>query len=1042
MNKAFAKLKIFLFFIIFLCFGNLLYAQKTVKGKITKQEDSTAAANVRIDVKGTKKTTLTDAKGAFKIAVGNSSTSKKAVLVISLEGYETQEILVGKQTVINVVIKKIPLATQDTLLGNRIKGILIKQERQNYIENTPVSSFEMALQGRVAGLQIIQSSGVPSATNRVILRGGGGISGGTNPLYVLDGIPISTEDINNFSSQNTNFLSNINLNDIETIEVIKDASAGAMYGARAANGVILLTSKQGKIAKTSFNLNYYTGISQVTNQLSMLNGQQWLDLYNEARSNDGKYGRISDGTKLKGTDGLPLKALTANEIIPNLGIKAGEIANTNWINETLQTAVTQNLDLSLQGGNDKTRFFIAGNYFNQGSILKTGNFERISTRVNITNQATEKLSFGIQFNLSATKNNTPPTSYLGGIGVAQSIAAPVLPIYNTDNSYFGTQFFNTQRNPLAVINNNTYTTTGISTIGSLYATYKLSNAISLRSQIGINFYNQLENYYTSPINRYYNGQGLGVVEEREINNFNWVTTHTATFDKKIADNHHLYILGGFELQDNTTRYLGFTPLNNSVGFTDTYFTTVTSSLNNDNLVKGFNGRDFYRFASTFLRANYTFKQKYVIGLGTRIDGASRFGKNNLYGAFPVISAAWYVSEEKFLQKFSFINYLKLRTSFGQTGSSAIGNFSWLGAYASSGSYAGQAGLNYARLPNPDLSAELKTILDISLDYQLFKNKVYGTISFYNANSSAVFTQRPVQSSSGFTNVTLNDANIKFRNRGIELSISTKNITAKTEGDLEWTTTLTIAHNQNIVTNADGISQNIAGDSLSYSRIIEGQPLGISYLAKTAGVDTLTGVEMIYDLQGQKTPLTQKSQFANRQAVGKPNPDFFGGISNTIKYKNFDFSILFSFSYGNTIYDEAAKYQIGGIGQNLWNQRTEVLNRWQKPGDVTNVPRLSTEIGNVSGYNTDRFLYDASYIRLRALQIGYTLPKKISSKAKLSNARIYLSGQNLWTMTKYAGWDPEVLRYGNTNLENNLAYNTPFLATPQAKTITFGLSLAF
>jgi hypothetical protein len=300
----------------------------------------------------------------------------------------------------------------------------------------------------------------------------------------------------------------------------------------------------------------------------------------------------------------------------------------------------------------------------------------------------------------------------------------------------------------------------------------------------------------------------------------------------------------------------------------------------------------------------------------------------------------------------------------------------------------------------------------------------------------------VQSSSGFTNVTLNDANIKFRNRGIELSISTKNITAKTEGDLEWTTTLTIAHNQNIVTNADGISQNIAGDSLSYSRIIEGQPLGISYLAKTAGVDTLTGVEMIYDLQGQKTPLTQKSQFANRQAVGKPNPDFFGGISNTIKYKNFDFSILFSFSYGNTIYDEAAKYQIGGIGQNLWNQRTEVLNRWQKPGDVTNVPRLSTEIGNVSGYNTDRFLYDASYIRLRALQIGYTLPKKISSKAKLSNARIYLSGQNLWTMTKYAGWDPEVLRYGNTNLENNLAYNTPFLATPQAKTITFGLSLAF
>lgn len=1049
-NKAFI---ITLLAIIFTCFSTFLYAQKTVSGKISSQTDSAAVANVKIEVKGIKKTssTTTDANGNFKIAVGEKKTSKKelqkAILVFSLEGYETQEILLGKQTVIKLFIKKIIVSKQDTLF-HRIAGVYIEPYKFPF-ENHTFTSFDAGMQGLTAGLQITQTNGVPNSPTRVVMRGGGAIAGGANPLYVVDGIPISTDDFNSFSNpntgQNTNFLSNLNINDIESIEVLKDASA-AMYGARGANGVICVTTKKGKVGKTSFNLNYYTGISQATNKLSMLNGEQWLKLYNEARTNDAKYGRISDGMLLKDANGLPLKDLQANEMIPNLNVKAGEITNTNWVDETLQTASVQNFDLSLQGGNDKTRFFVAGNYFNQGSILKTGNFERISTRINISNQATEKLSFGLLLNVSATKNITPPSSFYGGFGAAQSVAAPVLPIYNTDGSYFGTQFFDTNRNPLAVINNNTNTTTGYSTLGNIYAAYNLSKTITLRSQLGINFYNQLENNYFSPINRYYNGQGLGAVEEREINNFNWVTTHYATFNKEFNSKHKLNIVGGFEAQENTTRYLGFVPSNNSAGFADSYFTTVTSNFNNDNLVRGFNGRDAYRFASFFLRANYTFKEKYLIGLNARLDGSSRFGRNNLYGLFPAISAGWIISKEKFFEKITFVNYLKLRTSFGITGASSFGNFSWLGAYSSAGAYAGQAALNYSRLPNPDLSAEIKTMLDISLDYELFRNKVYGTISFYNNNASAVFMQRPIQSSSGFNNVTLNDANIKYRNRGIEITVTTRNIAAKQKGNLEWTTDFNIAHNQNVVTNADGISQDIFGNSLNSTRIIEGQPLGVSYLAKSAGVDILTGLAMIYDLTDKQIPLTQSSALANRRAVGKANPDFFGGINNTISYKSFDIAVLFVFSYGNMIYDESAKYQTGGIGQNLWNQRTEVLNRWQKPGDITDVPRLSTEIGSnyqsIGAYNTDRWLYDASYLRLRTLQIGYTLPTKIISKAKLTKARIYVSGQNLLLFTPYTGLDPEVARYSLNNLESNLAYHTPYLATPQARTITFGVSLGF
>jgi TonB-linked SusC/RagA family outer membrane protein len=1065
MNKGLTWLRLTLILVVSICFTSALYAQRTVSGKVTSKEEPSGAPSVTVQVKGTTTGTITDIEGNYKITVPND----QAVLVFSFIGFSNQEILVGSQSVINVELKADDKQLQEVVVVGY--GTMLKRETTGSMERikaadiagNPTPSFDNALQGRAAGLQITQSNGVPGSATRIRVRGGGAIGAGGNPLIVVDGIPLPEGgDFSNNGgpnqSQNTNFLANLNPNDIESIDVLKDASAGAIYGARAAGGVILITTKKGKAGKTSFNLNYSTGVSDVTRRLPLLNGTEWLQLYNEARANDGRYGTAGSAANLVNgapllVDGIPMKPLGPNEFVA--GIRAGDAArnNTNWYDETLQTGSVHNFDLSAQGGNEKTRFVINGSYLNQGSILKPGSFERISGRVNIDNQATEKLSLGVMLSLSSTKNIMPPTSFNGGIGSAQSSALPITPVRDSDGTYYGERNFNVDNNPAAIVNQNKYTTNAITTLASVFAEYKIKPYLSWRSQVNASILNQTENYYYSPKTRFFNipgrgMSGLGKLDQRNVSNINWVTSHYLTFDKNIGTDHHLNVVGGFELQDNTSRFNGY-GTKGSAGFRDNYYTDVVNAdtyidyeAPGLGLQDQYNTMDFYRFASFFMRASYKFKDKYLFGLTARYDGSSRFGQNNTYGFFPSVSAGWILSEEAFLKNSTKISFLKLRASYGRVGNAQVGNFAWLGSTTGAGAYMNQPGIRYSRLPNPDLSWEKKDMLDISVDYGFFNNRITGSVSFYNNTTSAVIIRRPVQGSSGFDRIIVNDANVRFRDRGVEFSVSSKNVVAKKEGGFEWTTDFNISHNSNVVTNTDGIPPDGFGDSPGDTRIIEGQPIGISYLAKSAGVDPQTGLELIYNLQGEKIQATQSSMTANRQAVGSPNPNFFGGINNTIRFKGFDLSFLFSFTQGNMIYDDAAKFQIGGIGQNLWNQRREVLNRWQKPGDITNVPRLSTQTGGFPGYNTDRWLYDASFIRLRTLMLGYNLPKTLLSKIKLSTARVYVSGQNLLLLTDFPGWDPEVTRTARNNEEGNIASNAPYLSTPQARTFMFGLNIGF
>lgn len=1096
--------------ILFCCLSFSSVAQNKNKGKTNTKTTKTTSkpikitgivysadkppiklAGAKVSIKETTIATTTNSKGSFQLTFKDL---QNPILVVEMNEYETEEIKIGNRKSYTIYLKRkeievidtsriakqqglvnlgygeqekremtssiVGISEVDSSISLRIKrnvekiGIARVKEIE-FVPNT-ILSIDNVLQGNMAGVQVTQANGLPMAATQVRIRGDGAIAAENNPLFVLDGVPLHEDlDFSNpngaNNTQNTNFLANLNPNDIESVEVLKDAQATAMYGARGANGVILITTKKGYNGKTRFDFDYSTGITSATRKPEMLNGTEWLALYNEARSNDGKFGTVASAIDLKNgspllVNGLPMTALSGNDAIPNLNLTVAEASrnNTNWIDESLQNGAIQNFGLSARGGNEKTTFFISGAYRNQGSILKTGNFERFTSRINIENKATEKLTLGVKFGLSALQNLMPQTSKDGGFGVAQSTALPIFPLRNTNNSYFGEQFFDVSRNPVATMTQNKNTTTAYTVLAGLYANYQIKKNLLWTSQLNTMMYSQNEQQYFSPKTRFYtpagqNTIGLGALNERNLQNLNWLTSHYLTYNTVIDTVHRLTVVGGFELQNNTLKTNGY-ETKKSAGFRNDYYTEVVNSgtyLDYEGTGLGlqnqYNEADTYRFMSGFLRVNYTWKDKYLVGLTARADGSSRFGENNRIGLFPSISAGWIISEENFLQD-SEINFLKLRTSYGIVGNAQVGNFNWLGATTGANSYLGQNGIQFSRLPNPDLSWESKNMLDISTDFAILRNRLSGTLSFYQNSTSSILLQRPIQTSTGFNQLITNDKNISFRDRGIEVRLNYKVV----RHDFQWFIDFNIAHNSNIVTNADGLSSNDLGDNAAITRVMEGQPLGVFYLAKSAGVESKTGLPMIETTDGLKTQATQSSALANRRAVGNPNPFVYGGLNNSFYYKGFDFSVLFSFSLGNKIYDESAAMQVGTIGESQWNQRKEVLNRWQKEGDVTNVPRLSTENGAL--YHTDRWLYDASFVRLRNLSIGYTLPESITSKIKLKKARIYVSGQNLLLFTPYEFGDPEVLRFARSNQERNLAFAVPYLATPQVRTMMIGVNI--
>ena len=987
----------------------LSYGQTgTVSGTIVddKKEPIMGAT---VKVKGSGLGAATDIDGKYTIA--NVPTGKQ-VLQISYIGFasaeQTLDVAAGTNAAPNFTLREDNKILNEVVVvgyGTQIKKDVsssLSEVKSDVIADKPVYDFTSSLQGQAAGVQITTDNGLAGATTTVRIRGTKSLSNSAEPLYVVDGVPIVAYDISNAdatSGYNISPMSSIAPNDIESVVILKDAAATAIYGSRGANGVIVVTTKHGKSGKPKVDFSFTTGISQAAHVISILDGPQYQKLHQQANANDIASGGVAT---------------------PYLyGITDSTAANTNWLKQILRIGHFEDANVSISGGTANTTYYLGMGFRDDNSFMIGNKFQRASFRGNLNHEVNKYFSIGFNSSLSYTYNKYVPTSYVGGLGAAESTMLPIYPVYNKDGSYFQPAI-----NPVAQINLNNSENNTFRTVSDAFCNINPVSGLTIRNEFGIDMINQMEDFYTSPI---ISGLPTGTATDRRDFYFTWNLNTTVDYKKEINANNVIDFLVGFNPNETTEKF-------SYVSQTGFPVSTFTQPQGGSTIIAGIAGTGRqYSFVSYLARLNYTLFNRFLFQASFRADGSSRFAPENRYGYFPAFSLGYVMSDEKFFnRKQSVLSFFKLRASIGETGNANMStDFAYMSTYSGGQNYAGYTGIGPSNLPVQDLRWETTLKADVGFDFGLLHDRLSGTFDFYRENTfNLLVSAAPLTPSSGFTSTTRNIGSLY--NQGAELQLISNNLSPKSK--FQWKTTLNIATNANKVTNLGSVA-SVGGTNYGNNEAVVGQPVGVWLLAKYAGVDPETGKTLIYDLSGNKVIATAGNSVADAVPVGRPYPYFQGGLTNTFSYKGIDLTVLLTFSYGNQIYDDDGKRQTGDMAFG-WNQLTDALNAWTTPGQVTNVPRLS----NTQNYdiNTTRYLYDASYLRLRTLTLGYTFPARIAEKMKMRMFRIYVSGQNLATATQYKGWDPETNRDGSGAITQGVSY----LNTPQARVYSFGFNVGF
>ncbi len=993
-----------------------LWAQgQRITGRVTSAQDGQQLPGVNIQVKGTTTGASTDANGSYSIAVPNGN----AVLVLTSIGLITQEVTVGNRTVINVQMQEalnelaqVVVTGYNTTQRKDITGSIASISSEKF-KDIPVASLDQALQGQAAGVLVTQSSGTPGGGLTVRIRGNTSISASNRPLFIIDGIQIQSGALTStdgYGGQGDNALALLNPNDIESIQVLKDASAKAIYGSRAANGVVLITTKRGKAnQKTTIVADVQRGITDIVKRPQMLNSSQLLDLQREAVVNAGQ-----DPDKLgliKGvTDGI----------------------NTNWLDRVLRKGVYQQYQLSAQGGNERTRFYISGNYRDEEGVLINNRFNRLSGTMTVDHNATPKLSFGSNITVSRALNKrVAGDNFLDGVYSGALHSLPYYSPYNDqgqltvpgDPDYPGFPNFNPVAEALQP-RQNVLTT---KMLGGVYGEYKFLDNLSFKSRASIDYNSIIEDIYfptstaTGGFTTSLGQQGYGEYNTNLVANF--TSTNTFNYNTIINAKHRLNALAGVEILKRTNRAGQVT----GQYFPSNDFTYITSAgvVNRGSSSLVYNG-----LFSGFAEVRYDYKEKYLLQATGRYDGSSRFGPNRQFGLFPSGSVAWRLSEEDFMSKFDFLSDLKIRASYGLTGNEQIGDFLFLGTWDVA-TYSGSSGLGPARLPNPNLQWERTREANIGLDASFFNGRLSVTFDAYNNITDKLLFRQPIPLTSGFGVVQGNIG--KINNRGMELTISTVNIDKQ---GLRWSTDVNLSLNRNKVVELATDEPIYAGYQASgvtgTNAVLPGQPLGTFWGLKFLGVDPATG-NAIYDDKNGDGRITPD----DGQVIGNAQAKLFGGLTNRLSYKGFELNVFFQGSFGNRILNLTKQTTVNSGSSLGFNQSVDALKRWQKEGDITSVPRYVYE-NTYNNYLSSRFIEDGSYLRLKNITLGYNLPKTLVNRIKVANVRVYASATNLWTLTNYSGPDPEVSTLDGSTTAQGIDFNT----LPQVKNIAAGLSVTF
>ncbi|MBX2898523.1 MAG: TonB-dependent receptor [Cyclobacteriaceae bacterium] len=988
----------------------LVQGQIIVTGKVTATSEPNGLPGVNILVKGTDQGSITDVDGKFSIrALPN------AILIFSFIGYKTLELPVSGSSYLEVMLEEnsqqlgeVVVTGYSSVSKREITGSISSLKPDNF-KSISLNGVDQALQGQVAGVQVTQSSGTPGGGIAVRIRGSTSISAGNRPLFIVDGIPVETGSLSarGFGGQNDNALALINPADIESMQVLKDASAKAMYGSRASNGVVVITTKRGgKNSPTKISFDVQRGIVDPVNTLKLLNSTQLLELQREAVTNAGQN---PDAFGL-------IKGIT-------------DAVSTNWQDEVLRRGIMEQYQVTASGGDNNTTFYLSAHYRNEEGVQLNNGFERMGTTLNFGQQLAPKLNLNTNLTLSRSLNKrVKGDNFLDGVYSGAIKSLPYYVPYDENGRLIGPNsamypgFPNF--NPVAQALLPRFETLTLKMIGGLNLTYEIKPNLRLKGQVSVDYNDITEDQYESSqtaIGGYLSsvgGRGYGVYIAQASTNM--VSNLTLSYNKQLAGQHTVSGFVGTEVF--RTFYNGADVQGRLFPSDDFTYIASAGIVDAGSSTKSPPGSLF----SVFTEARYDFADKYLVTLGMRADGSSNFGPNNRFGYFPAISAGWRISNESFF-KSKTITDLKLRSSIGNTGNERIAAFQFLGTW-SAATYNGNSGVTPNNTANPNIKWESTREINIGVDAELWQGRLQTTLDVYHNKTSDLLLTRPYPFTTGFGGIPDNIGDME--NKGIEWSATSVNIT---KAQLRWTTTVNLSKNLNkVLSLADSIPlyRGYTAEGVDATNIVkQGSPLGSFWGLNFLGVNPATGNAIYEDVNGDGA-ITN----ADAMVIGNSQPKLIGGITNTVTYKNFDASIFFQFSYGNKVLNFTKATLVNMGGDILNNQSEEALRRWRKPGDITDVPRyeLSSTLNNL---HSNRLLEDASYLRLKNVSIGYSIPSRIIQKWMIAQARIYVNATNLWTLTQYTGSDPEV----STLDGSTTAQGIDFFTLPQVRTISVGLN---
>ena len=1001
-----------------------VFGQLTIKGVVKDALGSLPGATVQI--KGKTIGTTSDADGNFELNVASSD-----VLLVSYVGYLTQEIPVDGQLFINIVLEEdVNQLDEVVLIGyglvkkSDLTGSVVSLKSEDLL-NTVVSSIDQGIQGKAAGVVVSFNSGQPGSGSSIRIRGIGSIEGTLEPLYVIDGVPINTPSgIGATTGPTISPLETINPKDVESIEILKDASATAIYGARGANGVILITTKRGKAGEATVNVGYTYSIQQLGRKLPLLNAMQLAELGNEAADNAG----------------VDRRTIYASPI--NLGV------GTDWQDEIFRDAPMQDMNISVRGGSENTRYSLSGSILQQDGIILNSDFEKANLRLSLDQNMGDKFEIGSSVNLNRTRLNGVVTNAESALPSSVTSLAlifnPGLSVF--DNSHTSGYTFqnNTSNpgvgNPVADALLSDQLTTSSRILANVFVNWKILESLSFKTSVSGDFYfNKEQSFIPNNILRGQQANGLAAIGNSE--GYTWLFENTLTYNQIFGD-HSINAVVGHSVQKyvNELSFVAASDFDdNRLGYNAIQQGAQATLL--------FSAQDERQLQSFLGRVNYVYKNKYLATVSARVDGSSVFGAGNKYGVFPSMAFAWKAHEESFLNEIDYLSQLKFRIGYGRVGNEGINPYESLGTLITTEAYFGEnniavgSGLN--NLENAKLKWETTDQFDVGFDLGLFHNRLNVVVDYYYKKTKDLLLNSPVPYTSGFSNLYLNVGNLE--NSGFEFSVNSVNISTQV---INWKTNFNIGFNNNKITklaNQELFANPLLGVN-GWGVIRVNESIGDFYGYQSDGIiqtgEVLSQIPQFSNYAHQAGDRKYKDQDGNgildeadKVKLGNANPDFTFGLGNTFSYKNWLLSIFLQGVYGNEIanFNKFGLESFSGLG----NNSTAALERWTINNPTNDYPRANAT-PRLTNTFSDVQVEDGSYVKLRDITIGYNFPKNWLSKLHLASAKIFVTGKNLWVLTNYSGYDPEVSRFGGNALSLGADYGT----YPTSKVYTLGLNLNF